>query len=87
MPRFCIALHEGQPCSARAVPGRSYCSTHLPGPLPQRRCQCLSPLGQPCRSTALLGHDYCFTHRPRNRRRARPPYPSTPESGAKGPWL
>jgi hypothetical protein len=80
MPRFCTALHEGQPCPARATPGQRFCYVHRPQPHVSRRCEYFNRKGQPCRSTTLLGQNYCFTHSPRNRRATRPALPIVPRT-------
>jgi hypothetical protein len=75
MPRFCTALHQGQPCSRRALPGQLFCYGHHPNPGETRRCEFYNRKGQRCRSITLRGQNCCFTHSPRNRRAKSPPTP------------
>lgn len=72
MPRFCTALHQGQPCSRRALPGQLFCYGHHPNPGETRRCEFYNRKGQRCRSITLRGQNCCFTHSPRNRRAKSP---------------
>jgi hypothetical protein len=39
MPRFCTALHQGLPCTRRALPGQLFCYGHHPNPVESRRCE------------------------------------------------
>ena len=85
MPRFCTALHQGQPCSRRALPGQLFCYGHHPSPGETRQCEFYNRKGQRCRSITLRGQNCCFTHSPRNRRAKSPPTPTPPAPGAKRP--
>jgi hypothetical protein len=90
MPRFCTALHQGQLCTRRALPGQLFCYGHHPNPVESRRCEFFNRYGQRCRSTTLLGQNCCFTHSPRNRRAkspAIPIHPRTRRQKAQANWL
>jgi hypothetical protein len=78
MPRFCTALHQGQPCTRRALPGQAFCYGHHPNPVDFRQCEFFNRKGRRCRSTTLRGQSCCFTHSPRNRRAIHPPPPWSP---------
>jgi hypothetical protein len=80
MPRFCTALHQGQPCPGRAMPGQRFCYGHHPQPYISRQCEYFNRRGQRCRSITLRGQDHCFTHSPRNRRATRPACPIVPRT-------
>jgi hypothetical protein len=80
MPRFCTALHQGQPCTRRALPGQPFCYGHHPSPGETRQCEYFSRKGQQCRSTTLRGQNHCFTHSPRNRRAKQPAIPIQPRT-------
>jgi hypothetical protein len=85
MPRFCTALHQGQPCTRRALPGQAFCYGHHPNPVDFRQCEFFNRKGRRCRSTTLRGQRCCFTHSPRNRRAIHPPPPWSPAPPAKRP--
>ncbi len=90
MPRFCTALHQGRPCTFRALPGQLFCYGHHPDPVESRRCEFFNRNGQRCRSTTLRGQNCCFTHSPRNRRAKQPAIPLTPRTRrqkAQAKWL
>ncbi len=90
MPRFCTALHQGQPCTRRALPGQPFCYGHHPNPGETRQCEFFNRKGQRCRSTTLRGQDCCFTHSPRNRQATQPPtpiHPRTRRQKAQARWL
>jgi hypothetical protein len=90
MPRFCTALHQGLPCTRRALPGQLFCYGHHPNPVESRQCEYFNRKGQPCRSTTLRGQSHCFTHSPRNRRAPSPPIPlvaCTRRQKAQANWL
>jgi hypothetical protein len=90
MPRFCTALHQGRPCTRRALPGQLFCYGHHPNPVESRRCEYFNRKGQPCRSTTLRGQSHCFTHSPRNRRAKHPATPLIPRTRrqkAQAKWL
>lgn len=73
MPRFCTALNAaGHRCSARALPGQSFCYSHHPQPSLPGWCAYQTRTGEPCRAFALRGQDHCFTHSRRNRRARHP---------------
>ena len=80
MPRFCTALHQGLPCTRRALPDQLFCYGHHPNPVESRRCEFFNRKGQRCRSTTLRGQSHCFTHSPRNRRATQPPVPIVPRT-------
>jgi hypothetical protein len=90
MPRFCTALHQGQPCTFRALPGQAFCYGHHPDPVESRQCEFFNRKGQRCRSTTLRGQSCCFTHSLRNRRATHPPIPLVPRTRrqrAQAKWL
>jgi hypothetical protein len=90
MPRFCTALHQGRPCTFRALPGQLFCYGHHPNPADSRQCEFFNRKGHRCRSTTLRGQNCCFTHSPRNRRATHPPTPLAPRTRrqkAQAKWL
>ena len=80
MPRFCTAIHEGEPCTVRALPGHRFCYGHHPNPPAFRQCEYFNRFGRQCRAAALRAHDHCFTHSPRNLRSRREPIPLVPRT-------
>ena len=85
MPRFCTALHQGQPCTFRALPGQAFCYGHHPDPVESRQCEFFNRKGQRCRSTTLRGQSCCFTHSLATAAPHTPLSPWSPAPGAKGP--
>jgi hypothetical protein len=90
MPRFCTALHQGQPCTRRALPGQPFCYGHHPNPVdfpPVRVLQLQGPalpLHYPARPELLLHPQ------PTEPPRHTPPtplVPRTPRQKAQAKWL
>jgi hypothetical protein len=80
MPSLCTALHNGRPCSRRALAGQDYCWGHRPRARAYSQCAYFTRWGQRCRCDAMRGQDHCFTHSPRNRRARQPAIPIVPRT-------
>ena len=92
MPRMCNArLESGRICGNRGIPGRHFCSAHLPeGRSAFRPCRYFNRFGRPCQGQAIRGQDHCFTHSPRNRHAKAEPIPLVPRTRRqmqRGRWL
>ena len=92
MPRFCTALHQGQPCTFRALPGQALLLRPPPrARVETRQCEFFNRKGQRCRSTtpcaaraaaSLIARATAAPHAPLS-----PLVPRTRRQRAQAKWL